>query len=189
MSARGRLVAPLLGLLVGGALVHGGTDAAFTSTTTNPGSTWAAATVVLTDDDAGAALFPLGADLVPGSSATRCLEVSYAGTGAATVRMYASALTDTASLAQWITVDVDLGTGSTTGLDDCTGFVSGGPTQRWSGTLASLGRSWDAGILPWAAPASPHRVYKITCTLAAGTPDSQQGQTVEATFGWEARTA
>src|SRR5437899_6178316 len=78
LRARAPLVVVSLVVALSGVGVLRFTDAAFTATTTNPGNTVGAGTVVLADDDSGTALFTLG-HAKPGDSATGCVTVTYTG--------------------------------------------------------------------------------------------------------------
>jgi hypothetical protein len=92
-----------VGVLGSGICVWQSTSAVFSSTTANAGNSWTAGSVTLTDDDSGSALFS-ASGLVPGSSGSNCITVSYSGNVATTVRLYASASSDTSALAQYLDV-------------------------------------------------------------------------------------
>lgn len=182
-----------LGLLVCAALVWQSSYAAFTATTTAKG-TWVTGQVVLHDDDGsgvdgtatGTALFD-AAGLMPGSTGSRCLAVTYAGTLPAAVRFHA---TVTGTLGDHLSVTVEEGSGG--GFGSCDGFAAG--RTLFSGTLASLGathRDWATATpatLPWAPTGPATRTYRVTYTLSGATPTSAQGATANATLTWEARS-
>jgi hypothetical protein len=85
----GRLAVSISVLIASGCLGIAGTWSAFSGTTSNAGNTFAAGTVVLSDDDGGAAMFTLPG-LDPGETATRCIDVAYTGSLPALVRLRAS---------------------------------------------------------------------------------------------------
>jgi predicted ribosomally synthesized peptide with SipW-like signal peptide len=87
LSRRQNGVIALVAVGISAALVLTATNAAFTATTTNPGNTFAAGSVALSDDDNGSAMFSTG-NLKPGDSETHCILVSYSGTLGAQVRLY-----------------------------------------------------------------------------------------------------
>lgn len=139
-----------IGVLASLGLVWGGTTAAFTSTTPSGSNSWSTGTVTLSDDDGGAALFT-AAGLVPGSSGSNCIAVSYTGTVAATVRLYASASTDPSTVASYLDLTVQEGSGG--GFGTCTGFAAG--STVYSGTLAGFTgakTSFATGVGTWTPP-------------------------------------
>jgi hypothetical protein len=177
--------AVLLGLLGSGALVWRGTSALFTATTTSPGNSWTAGTVALGDDDSGSALFS-AAGLVPGDQAENCLTVDYTGDVATAVKLYATSFTDPGSLAQYLHLVVQEGSGG--GYGDCTGFVPS--SGIWTGTLdgfASGATDFGSGVGGWTPSGAGSRVYRIAWTLDAATPTAMQGTTVGLTFRWESQ--
>lgn len=174
----------VVGLIASAALVLQSTNAAFTGATSNGASTFSAATVSLTDDDAGAVLFN-ASNMVPGDSVTRCIKVTYTGSSYALdpIRLY-SAVTDT-GLAPHLNLVVEQGTGGT--FSSCAGFTAS--STVYSGTLAALG-STHSGYTNGAttftpASGSTTRTYRVTASLGAATPNSAQGTTAGATLTWE----
>jgi hypothetical protein len=87
-----KLFLTALVVAVGGALAGFGVFAAFSGTTSNPGNTFAAGTVTLTDNDGDVALYPNTASAVPGVNYDRCIRVTYTGTLDSTVKLYTSAI-------------------------------------------------------------------------------------------------
>lgn len=176
----------VVGLLGASAVVWQRSEAAFTGTTSNPSNTWSVGTVSLTDDDAGAAMFN-AAGLFPGSTGQRCLVVTYGGSVAAAVRMYVPATTG-ATILEHLDLVVEEGAGGS--FDDCAGFTPS--STVFSGTLQTAATdhgAYDDGWSGWEPTgAAQSRTYRITYTLNAATPDTEQGQSATATFQWEART-
>jgi hypothetical protein len=173
----------VVGLIGSGGLVWQGTNAVFSATTSNAANTWSAGTVNLSDDDSSAAMFT-AAGLVPGTTGANCLTVTYSGTLATAVKLYAS--TPTGTLAPYLDVVVSEGSGG--GFGSCAGFSG---TQIFSGTLAALATassSYATGIGSFA-PSTPGstKVYKFTWTLDSATPNGQQSATTSATFTWESQ--
>ena len=136
------------------------------------------ASVALTDDDRGAALFAVR-DLVPGRAVSRCITVDYAGTvGAGTVRLAAVSLTG--PLADQLTVTVQVGTGGS--FASCAGFTG---TAVYSGPLAGLaaGTGDSVGVdTGWAPAGVGSRTYRITVTLLDS--NALQGAASTGTFEW-----
>lgn len=176
-----------LGLIGASAIVWQSSTAAFSGTTSNAANSWAAGTVSLTDDDTATAMFT-ASGLVPGSTGTKCITVTYGGSANAYIRLYSSANTG-ATLQPYLDIVIEEGTGGSFG--SCAGFTP--TTSLATGTLAaftSTNTSWATALGSGAVVTTGQaRTYRITYTLNASTPDAQQGASSTATFQWEARTS
>jgi hypothetical protein len=149
MSLRARIAATAVVLAVLGAAIGDVTWSQFSAQASNPGDAFAAGTVSLGDNDAGAALVKL-ARARPGESATGCVKYTYTGTLPATVRYYA---TVTGSLAPFLTVTATRGTQGAAAFPSCTGFTADardyfgyGAGIVFSGTLSTIGTSYAGGL-------------------------------------------
>lgn len=182
----------VLGLVL--VCVATGTVAAFSARTTSAGNVYAAGTVTIGDNDAGAALVPLPA-AVPGQSSTGCIVVTYGGTLNAGVRLYASL---TGALAPHLTLTVTRGTQAAPAFASCTGFtadatnyIGAGAGVVYNGTLAAFPTSYATGIVdplagsPETWTTGESHVYRFVVTLSNTT--AAQGLTQSADFTWEAR--
>lgn len=122
------------------------------------------ATIPLTDDDAGKALFP-DTTLVPGRPVSRCLRVVHrgtAGTDRLDVRLAARDLRG--ALASRLGIVVEVGTGG--GFASCSGFQ--GHTV-YTGPLSGLATS--SGIATgWTPEPVDARTYRITVSLGRAAP-------------------
>jgi len=179
-----------IAVVASGAMVWHASYSAFSATTTNPTSNWAAGTVALADDDSNSAMFT-ATGLKPGSTGSKCIAVTSSGTLPSAVKLYGTSYATTNALATYVTVTVDEGTGGTF-AGGCTGFTSG--TQIYNGTLAAFGTgktTYATGVGAWAPTGSANetKVYKITYTLSPTTPDSSQGGTAALGFTWEAQNS
>jgi hypothetical protein len=177
--------AVVVGLLGSGLMVWQGTAAVFSSTTSNASNAWTAGSVTLADDDTGSALFS-ATGLVPGSTGSNCITVTYSGNVATTVKLYASASADASSVAQYLDLTIQEGTGG--GFGSCGSFSAG--STIYSGTLStftSTKTAYGSGVGSWAPSSSSTKVYKITYTLNASTPSAKQGTSTTATFQWESQ--
>jgi hypothetical protein len=165
------------------ALVVSSSTAAFTATTDNSGNSWTAGTVVLTDDDAGTALFD-EPGLAPGVGGDRCIVVTYDGTVAADVRLY-SQVTD-GGLGSYLGLTVRRGSGSDR---ECGDFVS--DEELYDGTVAGLATahsSFGTGAGTWAPSGAGQSVtYQFEWQLEGD--NGAQGKSVEAAFTWEAQNS
>lgn len=199
------LVVALLGVVA-----SVGTWSAFTATTSNPGNSFAAGTVILCDDDAtpvnclgGTPMFNLSS-MVPGAATTpSCIKVTYTGSLTSEVRLYGT--TGGSGLDAHLNLVVTRGTGGS-GFPSCSGFTAdtanyfgSGAGVLYSGTLQGYADSYGGGIVdptncitpPCAAEAWTNvpetHTYKFEISLPSGTPNSAQGLTATQTFTWEAR--
>jgi predicted ribosomally synthesized peptide with SipW-like signal peptide len=183
-------------LIVAGlvAVTGAATFAAFSSTTTSPGNSFAAGTVLIADNDAGSAMLSL-TNAQPGASDTSCLLVTYSGSLASTVRLYGSIA---GALAPYLTLTVTRGDDPTPTFDDCNGFVAdatdyigSGAGVIYQGALSGFPATYGAGLVD-PIPGSPEswttseaRTYRFTVTLA--DDNGAQGQNATASFSWEAQ--
>lgn len=109
--------------------------AAFSSTTSNGSNTFAAGTVVLADDDAGSVMFSLSG-MTPGTTATKCVNVTYTGSVTADIKLYGTVAGT--GLATYLDTVIDVGSAAAGGASlSCTGFVSS--SNLFTGTLAAFG--------------------------------------------------
>jgi hypothetical protein len=202
------IVAAVLGLVGAGALTWATSYTAFYNATANPGNTWAAGTVSLTDDDVGSAIFTTGTpgtgqvradNLRPGQTVVNCIRVTYTGSAAATVKLYGSAISEAGgggtALLAYLHVKVEEGTGGAFG---CAGFA--GASTVWD-TSTHPGAASDllgvfpttyatgvsSGLASWTS--ASFRVYRFTITLDAATPLTSGGATATATFNWQAQNS
>ena len=178
-------LALVVGLLGSGALVWQGTNAVFSSTTSSSSNSWTLGSVTLADDDLGSAMFSVGG-LTPGDDGENCLTVDYTGDVSTAVKLYAAASSDASSVAQYVDLVIEEGTGG--GFGDCTGFSSTG--SAYTGTLANFTATttdYGSGVGSWAPSAAASTVYRIGYTLNAATPTGKQGAVTTVTFQWESQ--
>jgi camelysin-like metallo-endopeptidase len=184
-----KIVGSLLVIGVASAIGGLGAYSAFTATTSNSGNTFAAGTVTITDNDAGAAMYSVS-DRKPGDTVTQCIKVTYTGSLDADVKLYTSSVIG--SLGQYVDVQVRPGSGSPT-FPGCTGFTPDA-ADIYNDTLANFPTSYGSGILD-AGPGSNTKwitndavVYRFTLTLQSSAPSAAQGQTTGShAFVWETR--
>lgn len=192
LRARGRklllstLVVGLVGSLAGFA-----TFSSFSSTTQNPGNSFAAGTVYVSDNDAGVALYNVS-NRKPGDTAQGCILLTYTGTLAATVKLFTTSTIGT--VGQYIDMTVEKGTQPGT---CASGFNS--QATVYTGTLANFAstkNSFANGVS--AFPGSQTQwnngdtlVYRITLTLqdnnSANGGSSGPLSTGTHAFTWEAQ--
>jgi hypothetical protein len=203
------VLAVVAGLVGSGVMMMASSYAAFSSTTSNPSNNWSSGSVVLGDDDTGSAMFTTGApgtnqvsgaNLKPGQSVVNCIKVTYTGNLPATVKLYASSVSETngsggtGSLA-YLHIKVEEGTAGAFG---CAGFS--GASTLWDGTThpgaasdllsvfpTTYGGGLASGLASWSN--TNFRVYRFTITLDSATPDTSQTATATATFNWQAQNS
>jgi hypothetical protein len=178
-------------LLVGtiGTVAGIGTFSAFSATTVNPGNVFAAGTVSISDNDAGAAMYTI-ANATPLNPVVRCIEVTYIGSLAADVHVYSSAI---GAIGPFVDLTIDKGTGTTV-FPNCAGFVPDASPNVYTGTLGGFAAAHSdfatgSQAFPGVQTAWNQNdvvVYRFTLTLqnnpaAAGTTSGLHS------FTWEAQ--
>lgn len=190
-----KVVTAAVALVATSLVWSGGTFSAFNKTSSMPGNSVAAGTVVLTDNDGGTSPLSLSG-AKPGDSDTACFNVSYTGSAPSKVRLYGTVAGT--GLAPYLTLTVTRGTFSgTPAAGSCTGFTA--DTTNWNGSGAgviytgllsafptSTGTAINdpntASVATWNS-ADKHG-YKLVLTLPAGTASGAQGLTATADFTW-----
>jgi hypothetical protein len=179
-------------LLVGsiGTVAGIGTFSAFSATTVNAGNTFDAGTVVISDNDAGSAMYNI-VDAVPNQVVTRCIRVTYTGTLPSLVRLYTT--TPVNAFGQYVTLSVDKGSMPVgTAFPNCTSFTS--EANIFSGTLSSFAASdvsfaTGAGANPGVQTQwnlNDTLVYQFTLTMQ-DNPLAVGGTSGVHNFTWEAQ--
>ena len=179
-------------LLVGviGTVAGIGTFSAFSATTVNAGNTFDAGTVVISDNDAGSAMYNItGAK--PNDVVVRCIRVTYTGSLPSTVKLYTT--TPINPFGQYVTLAVDKGSmPAGTTFPNCIGFTS--ESSVFTGTLSGFAAS-DTSFATGAA-ANPGAqtqwnlndtlVYRFTLTMQ-DNPLAVGGSSGTHSFTWEAQ--
>jgi hypothetical protein len=198
-----RIAGAAAGVVLVSGVVLQVSSAAFTGTTENAGNNWTAGTVTMTDDDGGSALYQTQADIVPGYTQTRCIEVTYTGSADLTkVDLYA-AVTPTGPAADTLADDLDVtvqigpalsGCNATgTGFaDDATGLTpaTAESTIVNNEPLSSFGTELSPETMSWvpdpAVATTTMRPFLSTVTPGNDTANDAQGDGASATFTWRA---
>jgi hypothetical protein len=166
--------------------------AAFSATTVNSGNAFSAATLSLSDNDAGSAMFTVTA-MVPGDVATGCIAVTKSGTAdPAIVKIYKSAYTETDGAADGATLD-DALTFKIDTVNNCTtrtvvANVTPGITLTnlapYTNYSNGLSAQWD----PAAGTETVSYLFTATFTPSGSTAtdNTRIGDTISGlTFTWE----
>lgn len=194
------LILFVIGLI--GAIGGLATWSAFSSTTSNDSNDFATGSVTLSDNDSGGAMFDLtGAG--PGSTMSKCIQVSYTGSLTSSVRLYGAVAGGT-GLNQYLDLKVTRGSfpGAPPASMDCTGFTADSVTYSggngagaggvmFNARMDSYPTTWTAGIVDapggtaeaWTNPEA--HVYRFDVTVA--DDQNAAAKTHQQTFTWEAR--
>lgn len=179
-------------ILVAG-LVVTSSRAAFVAQNANTMNQVTAAAVDLTDNDSGSAMFVNVTGLIPGTSLSRCIDVTYTGTvDPLPVKIYATGV-PTGTLAPYLDLAVDVAADNADAFGTCTNFGAvGGSTNVYTGTLGTFatahpdyanGRSstWDPN------GTGQTRVFRFTLSVQDNA--AAEGLTTTFGFSWETRTS
>jgi hypothetical protein len=184
-----------LSLLLVGFLVVTGSRAAFTATTDNTGNSWAAGTVHLFDD-AESVMFD-ASGLAGGDVLENCIEVTYDGTLAANVVLYAANLTP--GLDEFLDLRIEIGnsagwagTATADGEAACDGTFSS-EDLVYDGTLADFALDYSAfsdfdfasGDFGWDTTDGLVKTYYFVVTVQ--DDNAAQGLDSQVDFVWEAQ--
>ena len=182
---------------IAGAVAGTGAFSAFSKTTSNAGNTVTAGDVTITNDSPATASYNLPT-AKPGDSAERCIQVTYTGSLTSTVKFYRGALSGANGLEDDVNLVITKGTGTSATCTDFAAASSG--SAIYSGTLGAMSAtSFSNGISVFNRAGSatwtntgPNNVvtFRITATLSASTPDTEQGKTTGThSFTWEAQNS
>jgi len=183
------IVLGLVGLVAGI-----GTYPAFSQSATNPGNSFAAGTVTLSDNDSGAAVLSLS-NAVPFDTDTGCIRVTYSGSLSSDVRLYGSS---SGALVPYLTLTVTRGTDTSPSFPSCAGFtadatdyIGAGAGVVYSGPLSGYPGSYGAGIVdpiagsPETWTTSEDHSYRFRVTVL--NDPAGRGKSGSASFTWQSR--
>ena len=186
----------IAGAVAGTALVSGMvlqvSSAAFSDTTENPGNSWAAGTVALSDSRTGSAMFA-ATNMVPGDSESQCIDVTYDGsvTPSEAIALHAEVTESTDAVGNGLGDDLDVTVEMGPADTDCTTSAAGAGTSIYTGTLAGFHAAADPLATGWTPDAADgaadiSRPFWFTITLGDDTPNDAQGDGATAAFTWSA---
>jgi hypothetical protein len=194
MSKPRRYLVSLLLIGVIGLVAGLGTYPAFSSSATNPGDSFSAGTVTISDNDAGGTMMSLSG-AVPGDSDSGCIRVLYSGSLSSTVRLYGSI---SGALAPYLTLTVTRGADPAPSFPSCSGFtpdptdyIGAGPGVIYSGSLTSFPGSAATGIedpvaaSPETWTTSEDHVYRLHVVLV--NDPAARNKSASASFTWQSR--
>ncbi|MFL5845331.1 MAG: hypothetical protein ACJ762_11605 [Solirubrobacteraceae bacterium] len=181
-----KIVAAALGLVATSLVWSGGTFSSFNKTSAMPSNSVAAGSVTIDDNDAGTAAFELAAAR-PSSTDTGCVQVSYTGDVASTVRLVGTI--GGTGLAPYLTLTVTRGTfSSTPAAGSCTGFTADATgSVIYNGTLSAFPATTGTALSDTSSwTAGTKHAYRFVITLPSGVASGAQGLTATAAFTWQA---
>ena len=128
-------------------------------------------------------------NLVPLATGTNCIEVTYDGNVASTVKLYSALPTGT--LGQYLDLDVELGSGSSCATPGSWTQISGdvattliGDNSDTLDAFATARTNFGNGIAGWTpSAAATTRPYRFTYTL--GNDNNAQNKAAGLKFVWE----
>lgn len=165
-----------LGLVV--AMISSVTTATWTDTTRNNANAWETATVSLTDDDGGVALFS-ATGMVPGAVVEKTITVRNDSTAPLDVRLYGQNLVNSDAVAP-LAPQLNLKVGTSAGLGDVfTGTLAG---------FATTHSGYASGTTVISLAAGGTRTYHFWVELDGATPQSFSGDSAGIDFVWEGHT-
>lgn len=162
------------------------TRAAWTDTTDNPGNSWDTGTVLLTDDDAGVAMFS-ATNMIPGDVVTNDITVINESSVPLDVRLYGASLTSDPS--------DPVGTDLAAHLNLEIGTTLGG-TDVYTGTLANFASTHTGfasgtpaiGLDILANTPADRQIYYFSVELDGAAPEGLQGTGATIDFVWEGQS-
>jgi hypothetical protein len=169
-------------VVVGGLLVMGGSQAAFSGTTESSNS-WKAATVSLTSNKS-TAMFNVAA-MKPGTTESHCITVSSASDIPTEVRMYSGGVSGSNGLNSYLSMAIDAGSGGTDGATSCTGFTAAASLFSGLPTDFSAVANYASGLPGQTLAPGAGQQYRISVTLLTTAPNSAQGGQSSIKFVWE----
>jgi hypothetical protein len=187
MNKSRKILRSLVVVGVLGAVATAGAFSAFSGQTDNPNNQITAGTVDVQDNDAGGALYNIGA-AKPNDPKENCIEVKYTGSLPADIKMYRTpgAL---GSLGPYANLKVEYGTQAVPSFPSCAGFVSAGTlydadlpgfaTDYTGGYAATPGVDGDWDL-------NETLVYRVTVSID-NDPLAEGLNTGTHTLRWEAR--
>jgi hypothetical protein len=178
-----KVLASIAALSTFGAAGAWGTYSSFTDTTSASGSTFSSGTVHITNDASGSTMFTM-TGMVPGTTATKCINVTNSGD----VPFHDATLAATASgaLGAAINVTIDKGTGATGGSSgSCANF-----NQVTAGFVSGLLNALPSAASPADDPSTwavaEVRSYRVRVTLDPAAASTFQGKTASLDLTWTA---
>ena len=195
MPRKQKLLLSLLVVGITASLAAFGVFSAFSSQTSNPGNSFSAGTVNISDNDGDVAAYSVSGGK-PGSTQSECVRVLYSGSLDSDVRLYTPEAIG--ALGPYVSLTVTSGTQATPN-PNCSGFTPDAGAPVFSGTLSAwrtAHHDWAGGLNVLPSPsatkwvANDAVIYKIQATLADDNNANGVSSSLNTgahSFVWEAR--
>jgi hypothetical protein len=174
-----RTLTMLAGVLVAVGVAVG-SGATFTAQSANPGNTFSSGTLTMSNSLDNAAILT-AANMKPGDTAQGTVDIENTGSIAGTFSLSRTNLVDSDGLNP-MSQQLDLVVRDCGDFSGGTPICDGGDPLRYSGTLAAMTGSSALGTF---AAAEKHR-YQFVATFNSSAGNQYQGDSVSATFQWDA---
>jgi len=182
-----RITAAALAVMAAFVVAFQATNAAFSSQTVNTGNAFASGSVVLTDNDAGVAMFNVG-NMAPGDTATGCLEVTYSGSLDADVRVF-GAIAGGTGLEAYLDLEIDRGSGTCAAFGTATA-VWDNATDGDLGVFLAGHTNFATGRDTWAPTGgAPNDTVPYRFIVTLQDNNSAQAKSSTVGFTWEAQNS
>jgi Camelysin metallo-endopeptidase len=190
-----KILASLVVVGIAASVAAFGVFSAFSSSTSNPGNSFTAGTVNISDNDANAAAYNVS-NGKPGSTQSECIRVVYTGSLDSDVHLYTPESIGT--LGPYVNLTVTPGTQATPN-PNCSGFTPDSGGAIYNGTLSAwqtAHHDWATGlsVLPSASATkwvtNDAVVYQVQATLADDNNANGVSSSLSTgthSFVWEAR--
>lgn len=189
-AGKRRALTVLMTIGVVGAVAGWGAYSAFTATTANTGNAITAGTVAISQH-AGATTLYSATNQGPGGSIVKCVRVSYTGSLASSVRLYASSGITNGSAFN-LKVERGSGLSSPDASMNCTGFTAS--STAYDAALGSFATTYATGLDGKAAGAAWNQNdsvdYRFTITVVDDATANAHTSALASgshSFTWEAR--
>ena len=171
-------------------LVVTSSRAAFVAQSGNIANQVTSASVDLTDDDSGTALFTGIAALTPGTTVDRCIDVTYDGTVDPTAVVLYSSGAPTGDLAPYLDLTIEVGADTGAAFRDCTGFTATG-SPLYTGTLGAFAGArtgYGNGVVAWDPAGGGQETRTFRFRLSVQDVAAAEAKTSTFGFTWETRS-
>jgi len=185
-----QLAALALAFILVALLVVTSSRAAFVAQSDNATNQVSSATITLTDNDSGTAMFNNVTGLIPGQVVDRCIDVTYTGTVDPTAVLLYISGPPTGTLGTYLNLTIDYAADTADAYGSCTSFPAS-PTNVYNGTLAGFAGAntgYATGATTWNPAGSPEtRTFRFRVSVQDNV--AAAGLTSTFGFSWETRTS
>jgi hypothetical protein len=188
-----QLAAVALSFILIALLVVTSSRAAFVAQNDNVTNQVTAAAVDLTDNDSGNAMFTNVTGLMPGTTVSKCIDVTYTGTvDPLPVKLYTTT-PPTGTLQTYLNLVIDVADDNADAFGTCTNFgLVGGSSNVYSGTLQGFATTYSdyaSGRPTTWDPTGTGQTKTFRFTVSVQDNPAAEGLSSTFGFSWETRTS